>query len=109
MPIPYGASYITGTNPFIDMFDLLNTNISNNPYLITGAPDFLPGVAGGNIGKVAGQIRKLPIGKRGAVRTVNGKKVNILDKKVEWAKDADLRKNLGLEFNSKWAGRIDNR
>lgn len=103
-PIPYAASNRTGTNPFMD---ILTTNISNNPYLITGAPDFLPGMAGGNIGKVVGQIRKLPIGKRGAVRTINGKKVNILDKKVEWAKDADIRKSLDPEFNSKWAGRID--
>lgn len=103
-PIPYGASNRTGTNPFMDV---LTTNISNNPYLITGAPDFLPGMAGGNIGKVVGQIRKLPIGKRGAVRTINGKKVNILDKKVEWAKEADIRKSLDPEFNSKWAGRID--
>ena len=103
-PIPYGASNRTGTNPFMD---ILTTNISNNPYLITGAPDFLPGMAGGNIGKVVGQIRKLPIGKRGAVRTINGKKVNILDKKVGWAKEADIRKSIDPEFNSKLAGRID--
>ena len=78
-----------------------------NPYILGGAPDFLPGRAGGNIGKIVGQLKKLPIGKRGAIRTIKGKKVNILDKKVQWAKDADLRKNMDLDYNSKWAGRID--
>ena len=43
MPVPYGASDRTGTNPFMD---ILNARISNNSNLITGSPDILPGTAG---------------------------------------------------------------
>lgn len=90
------------------IWDLMNYNITNNPNIITGAPDFLPGTGGGNIGKVVGQIRKIAPGVSKAKTTLkNGKIVNSLDKKVRMAKEADLRKEAGLSYWKNLAGRLE--
>lgn len=89
------------------LWDLMNRNITNNPNIITGEPNFLPGRGAGNIGKVVGEIKKLPSNARGAIRMYKGKPTNILQKKVDWAKDADMRKSMDLGYNNKLAGRID--
>ena len=74
----------------------------------TGAPDFLPGRAAGNIGKVVGQIRKVAPGVRGAVGTTkSGKVVNVLEKKRRMARTADALKEADMPYWKKYAGRID--
>ena len=74
----------------------------------TGAPDFLPGRAAGNIGKVVGQIRKIAPGVRGAVGTTkSGKVVNVLEKKRRMARTADGLKEADMPYWEKYAGRID--